>query len=70
AAVLAPMCRPPRAAALLCGAALVVAVRVLEYPLTAERLPGSEPGTGLWFGIAGVLALLVSAAAAIRTKAS
>ncbi|WP_143121687.1 hypothetical protein [Saccharopolyspora antimicrobica] len=70
AAVLAPMCRPPRAAALLCGAAVVVAVRVLEYPLTAERLPGSEPGTGLWFGIAGVLALLVSAAAAIRTKAS
>lgn len=70
AAVLAPMCRPPRAAALLCGAAVVVAVRVLEYPLTAERLPGSAPGTGLWFGVAGVLVLLVSAVAASRTKAA
>ncbi|MER5388978.1 hypothetical protein [Saccharopolyspora sp. NPDC002686] len=70
AAVLAPMCRPSQAAALLCGAAVVVGVRVLEYPLTAERLPDSAPGTGLWFGIAAVLALLASAAAASRTKAA
>ncbi|NYI82655.1 hypothetical protein [Saccharopolyspora hordei] len=70
AAVLAPMCRPPRAAALLCGAAAVVGVRVLEYPLTAERLPGTTPGTGLWFGVAGVVVLLVSAIAAGRTRAA
>jgi hypothetical protein len=66
AAVLAPMCRPARAAALLCGAALVVAVRVLEYPLTAERLPESTPGLGLWFGAACVLVLLGTALAAAR----
>ncbi len=66
AAVLAPMCRPARAAALLCGAALVVAVRALEYPLTAERLPDSAPGLGLWFGVACVLVLLGSALAAAR----
>ncbi|MEU6268812.1 hypothetical protein [Saccharopolyspora shandongensis] len=66
AAVLASMCRPPRAAALLCAAALVVAVRVLEFPLTAERLPGSEPGLGLWFGAACVVVLLGTSIAAAR----
>ncbi|MCI2419402.1 hypothetical protein MOQ72_18325 [Saccharopolyspora sp. K220] len=67
AAVVAPMCRPARAAALLCGAALVVAVRVLEFPLTAERLPDSTPGLGLWFGVACVVVLLGTALAAVRS---
>ncbi|WP_263249659.1 hypothetical protein [Saccharopolyspora rosea] len=68
AAVLAPMCRPPRAVALLCGAALVVAVRVLEFPLTAGRIDGSAPGIGVWLGAAGIVALLGTAALAGRTR--
>lgn len=66
AAVLAPMCRPTRAAALLIGAALVVVVRVLEFPLTAERFPRSAPGPGLWFGAACAVVLFVTALAAAR----
>ncbi|GAA0525550.1 hypothetical protein GCM10011581_14380 [Saccharopolyspora subtropica] len=68
AAVLAPMCRPQRAAALLCGAALVVSVRVLEYPLTAGRFPDANPGPGLWFGLACTAVLLGTALAAARSR--
>ena len=67
ATVLAPMCRPGQAAALLFGAALLVGVRVLEHPLTAERLPGSAPGLGLWLGLGCVVVLLGTAFAARAT---
>ncbi|WP_433870206.1 hypothetical protein [Saccharopolyspora sp. CA-218241] len=66
AAVLAPMCRPPRAAALLAGAALVVAVRVAELPITAGRVDGSTPGVGTWCGLGAIVVLLVAAAVAGR----
>ncbi|WP_175547925.1 hypothetical protein [Saccharopolyspora flava] len=68
ATVLAPMCRPGPAAALLCGAALLVAVRALEFPLTAGRLPGAAPGLGLWCAI-GCAVVLLGTALAARTTA-
>ena len=49
-------------------AALVVAVRVLEFPLTAGRIDGSAPGIGVWLGAAGIVALLGTAALAGRTR--
>ncbi|HVK23657.1 MAG TPA: hypothetical protein VM677_20070 [Actinokineospora sp.] len=61
AAVLAALSRPPRAGALLLGAAGVVAVHALEYPLTADRAASATPGPGLWLSVACVAALLVSA---------
>ncbi|WP_199740600.1 hypothetical protein [Saccharopolyspora rhizosphaerae] len=70
ATVLAPMCRPGQAAALLCGGALLVAVRALEFPLTAGRLPGAEPGLGLWCALGCVVVLLGTALAARRSAAT
>ncbi|MFD9734078.1 hypothetical protein [Umezawaea sp. NPDC059074] len=54
--------RPQRAAALLLGAALVTAVRALEYPLTSARVTAAAPGPGLWLAAAAVVALLAGAA--------
>jgi hypothetical protein len=61
AAGLALVSRPSRAAALLLGAALVAAIRALEYPLTSARVPDAAPGPGLWLAGASVLALLAGA---------
>jgi hypothetical protein len=66
AAALAPVSRPPRAVALLLGAAGVVGVRLLEFPLTGDRAAASTPGPGTWLalgcfvmlGIAAVVALV------------
>ncbi len=66
AAVLAARSRPARAVALLVGAALVMAVRALEFPLTAGRTEGGTPALGLWFAIAAAVALLITAALAAR----
>ncbi|MFR9731481.1 hypothetical protein ACL03H_19820 [Saccharopolyspora sp. MS10] len=66
AAVLATRSRPERAVALLGGAALVMAVRALEFPLTADRAEGAAPGPGLWCAIAASVALLITAALAAR----
>lgn len=63
AAVLVPRSRPSRGAGLLGGAALVLLVRALEFPLTRERVAGSEPGPGLWFAAAGVAVTALSAVA-------
>jgi hypothetical protein len=62
AAGLALRSRPSRAAPLLLGAALVTAVRALEYPLTSARVAGSFPGPGLWLAVGAVVALLAGAA--------
>lgn len=62
AAGLSLVARPPRAAALLLGAALVIAVRVLEYPLTSGRVAGAAPAAGLWLAAASAVALLIGAA--------
>jgi hypothetical protein len=67
AIVLAPLCRPERAAALLCGAALTVLVRILELPLTAARAAGSGPGAGLWWGLACLAALAVGVIVCLRS---
>ncbi|WP_436492301.1 hypothetical protein [Actinokineospora sp. HUAS TT18] len=65
AVVIAAMSRPPRAGALLLGAAGVVAVHALDYPLTADRAAASVPGPGLWLSVGCVAALLVSALVAV-----
>ncbi|WP_018682755.1 hypothetical protein [Actinokineospora enzanensis] len=65
AMALAPASRPGRAGALLLGAAGVVGVRALEYPLTAARADGATPGPGLWLSLACVAALVVSSLIAV-----
>lgn len=67
AVVVALRARPGRGAALLLGAALVLAVRALEYPLTAARAADAAPGPGLWLALAGAVAFAV--AGALRTTA-
>ncbi|PRY43663.1 hypothetical protein CLV43_103410 [Umezawaea tangerina] len=62
AAGLALLARPSRAGGLLLGAALVTAVRAVEYPLTSARVTGATPGPGLWLAVAGAIALLAGAA--------
>ncbi|WP_285509274.1 hypothetical protein [Actinokineospora sp. NBRC 105648] len=69
ATAIAPVSRPPRAAALLLGAAGLVAVRLLEYPLTAGRAEGAGPGPGMWLSLACVAALVVSALVAVGSRA-
>ncbi|WP_216210329.1 hypothetical protein [Amycolatopsis aidingensis] len=65
AAALAPRSRPPRAAALLLGAACVLGLRAAELPLAGSGMPGASAGTGLWIAVAGVLALLLAAGIAL-----
>jgi hypothetical protein len=62
AAGLALRARPSRAAGLLLGAALVAAVRALEYPLTSARVAHAAPGPALWLAVGAVVALLAGAA--------
>ncbi|RKT57653.1 hypothetical protein [Saccharothrix australiensis] len=54
--------RPGRGAALLLGAACVTATRALEYPFSASRAAGTEPGPALWLALATTALLLVAAA--------
>jgi hypothetical protein len=65
AGFVAPRARPMRAAGLLIGAAAVLLVRVLEFPLTSGRIAGSTVGLGLWFGVASLVVLLIAAGAAM-----
>jgi hypothetical protein len=60
--------RPPRAAALLFGAALVVGVKALELPLTGARVAGAAPGPGTWLAAASVVALVVAATTAASRR--
>lgn len=61
AGVLAVRSRPARAAALLLGAAGVVGVHALEFPLTSARVVDAGVGSGTWLSLACCLALLVGA---------
>lgn len=61
AAVLVPRSRPARAAGLLAGAALVLLVRALEFPLTQGRVPGSAPGPAVWCSAGGIVVALLGA---------
>ncbi|HVV20211.1 MAG TPA: hypothetical protein VHF06_12300 [Pseudonocardiaceae bacterium] len=65
AALLAPACRPKRAAALLFGAAGVVLVRVLELPVNRTMLTNPSSGPGLVLGIVCLVALLAAAVVAL-----
>ncbi|MCA1190170.1 MULTISPECIES: hypothetical protein [unclassified Saccharopolyspora] len=67
ATVLAVRSRPARAAALLVGAALVMVVRALEFPLTAGRAADATPGPGLWCAVAAAVVLLITALLAGRS---
>jgi hypothetical protein len=64
AGLAAPRSRPERAVGMLIGAAAVVSVRALAYPLTSGRIANSSAGLGTWFALASVIVLLVAAAAA------
>jgi len=66
ACVLAPRCRPARAAALLAGAACVAGVRAAELPLAGDEIAGARAGLGWWLAIGCALALVIAAAMAAR----
>lgn len=65
AALLAPYSRPPRAVALLLGAAAVLALHLAQVPLATARV-GDSLGAGVWFGLACLAALLAGAGLAWR----
>ena len=65
AAVLAAFSRPVPAAALLVGAAVVVGVHLLEYPMTSGRVADAHAGSGTWLSLACLVALVVAAVAAM-----
>jgi hypothetical protein len=68
AAVVASMARPPRAAALLFGAAALVGVHLLELPMTSDRATGAQAGAGTWLSLACIVALVVAAVVAVTVK--
>lgn len=65
ALVLAPTSRPARAAAMLVGVALVLALRAATLPLSQGHIDGAGAGPGLWLALAGVVSALVAAAIAV-----
>ena len=58
AIVVAVRSRPVRGAAVLVGGALLVGVHLLGWPLTAGRVPGAAPGTGVAWSMLTLLLLL------------
>ena len=68
AVVQAPLARPARGAALLIGAAGVVGVRLLQFPLGSSRVPGATAGHGWWLALLTLALLLVAAAVAGSAK--
>lgn len=64
AALLAPFSRPTRGAALLLGAAAVVALRLVELPLNLASAASPTPGPGTFPAVTCTLALLAAATAA------
>lgn len=61
AVVIAARSRPSRASSLLCGAAVIPAMRALDYPLNHGEVPDSQSGAGLWLAVAACVVLLVAA---------
>ncbi len=57
--------RPSRAAARLFGAAAVVGVHVLEYPMTGARAEDASIAAGTWLSLACIAALIISAFVAL-----
>jgi hypothetical protein len=69
-AVLAPESRPAQAASLLLGAAALVGVHLLEFPLTGARAANATAGPGTWLSLACAAALIVAAIAALVSRRS
>jgi hypothetical protein len=67
--VLATVARPHRATALLVGAAAVVGVHALEFPMTSDRTNDAAVGSGTWFAIAACVAFLAAAGVALAGPA-
>ncbi|WP_158881091.1 hypothetical protein [Amycolatopsis anabasis] len=65
AAFLAPRSRPPRAAALLFGAACVAGLRIAEPWLLGSPLVGAHVALGWWFALGSAAALVVAAVLAV-----
>ncbi|SFB32300.1 hypothetical protein SAMN05216266_108140 [Amycolatopsis marina] len=65
AAALVPRSRPARAAAVLVGVACLLILRAAQLPLTASDIEGATAGTGMWLGVAGALAALLTAGLAV-----
>jgi hypothetical protein len=65
ATAVAAFARPVRAASLLLGAATVAGVHLLEFPMTSDRVPDAQVGSGTWLSLACLVALVVAAVAAI-----
>lgn len=70
ACVLAPLSRPAPAAALLLGAAGMVGVRLLELPLTGDRVAHPTAAQGTWLALACVAVLVAAAVMAVTTQRS
>lgn len=71
AAALAVRSRPARACALLLGVAGVLLLRAGQAPLTSGNIIGASAGPGVWFALAGAVAMVVAAglaAGAHRTR--
>jgi hypothetical protein len=66
ACVLAPRCRPARAAALLAGATCLAGLRVAELPLAGSEINGAHAGVGWWLAVGCVVALSIAALVASR----
>lgn len=69
AGMLATVARPRRATALLLGAAAVVGVHALEFPMTSDRTTQAGVGSGTWFAIAACVAFLAAAGVAFAGPA-
>ncbi|HEY7597337.1 MAG TPA: hypothetical protein VH969_29595 [Actinophytocola sp.] len=69
AGALATVARPHRATALLLGAAAVVGVHALEYPMTSDRTADAGVGSGTWFALAACVAFLAAAGVALAGPA-
>ncbi|AUS79251.1 hypothetical protein C1701_13765 [Actinoalloteichus sp. AHMU CJ021] len=68
AAALAPFSRPGQAVGLLLGAAALLALRMLELPLTVARVADGAPGAGLWLAGCCLVSLVVGAVLAARSR--
>lgn len=60
--------RPARAAAVLAGAACVLALRTVEWPLATLGTHDTGPAVGWWFALLGTLVLVVTAGTVVAGR--
>ncbi|MEU6640914.1 hypothetical protein ABZ863_00005 [Saccharomonospora sp. NPDC046836] len=65
AVALAPRSRPLPAAGVLAGAVCLLALHAAALPLSAGDIDGASAGIGLWFSVAGIVALASAAGIAL-----